>query len=112
MGRIPPDESHPLYGEWMAASIRILTARKKLEEISEADPEFAAVHSECEAAKAAYDAILTKIIERIVSGSQDASATVLSAISQSSISSRVAWALRAWLAVPDCAQFAGTSRRS
>jgi hypothetical protein len=50
MGCIPPDESHPLYPEWMAASIRFLAAKKKLEEIPEADPEFAVVHSECAAA--------------------------------------------------------------
>jgi len=62
MGSIPPDRSHPLYGEWIVASIRFLTAKKKLEDISEADPEYAAVHSECNAAEAAYQAILTKVI--------------------------------------------------
>jgi hypothetical protein len=64
VGSIPPDESHPLYPEWMAGSIQFLAAKKKLEEISEADPEFAAVHSECAAAKTVV--ILTKIISRAI----------------------------------------------
>jgi len=61
MGHIPPDEGHPLYDEWMAASIRFLNIEKKREAIAETDPEFAAVHSEWKAARAAYEQLLAKL---------------------------------------------------
>lgn len=61
MASIPPFKDHPLYEYWMAARTRFLKAAKKLDEISEGDPEFASVLSECDSARTAYDAILAKI---------------------------------------------------
>lgn len=62
MGRIPPDKDHPLYQDWTIAIDRFLNAVTLLEGFREADPEFAAVHSECEAARAAYEAMLDKLV--------------------------------------------------
>ena len=59
-GRIPPDESHPRYQEWLLASARNLTSEQKLAAMShipEADPEFAAAYAEWQAAKRDYEAM-------------------------------------------------------
>lgn len=64
MGSIPPNKAHPLYDVWIAASSRYLAAQKKLAALAEADPEYPAVHSECEVAWTAYEAILLQIIEQ------------------------------------------------
>jgi hypothetical protein len=64
-GRIPPDESHPRYREWLAASIRLLDSKKKLESMThvpETDSEFSAALLEWHAATRAYEAIVAKII--------------------------------------------------
>jgi hypothetical protein len=61
MGRIPPDENHPRYRDWLQASIRHLKAKQKLEAMSPSDPDYAAAHSEWQEAQAAYDAIVASI---------------------------------------------------
>jgi hypothetical protein len=63
MGRIPPDEKHPRYHDWLQASIRHLKAKRKLETMSQIDPDYAAAHSEWLAAKTAYEAIVAAITQ-------------------------------------------------
>lgn len=73
MGRIPPDKDHPLYEDWTATIDRFLNAVTLLEAFREDDPEFAAVHSECEAARKAYEAMLDRLMscEQVVTPFRD-----------------------------------------
>jgi hypothetical protein len=61
MGRIPPDENHPRYLDWLQASIRHLKAAEKLKTMSQSDPDYAAAFSEWQEAQAAYEAMVAII---------------------------------------------------
>lgn len=54
MGKIPPDKCHPLYGAWLAASVRCLEAMRRLDGLTEGDPEFEAARIEHDEAHAAH----------------------------------------------------------
>ena len=56
-GRIPPNESHPHYHDWLQASIRHLKAARRLRSMSQSDPEYAATLSEWQEAEAEYEGI-------------------------------------------------------
>lgn len=64
MGQIPPDETHPLYQEWLAAKDQYLAAMKKLVSLSaasESSPEFVAARSRMLEALAKFEAVGKKI---------------------------------------------------
>ena len=61
-GRIPPDENHSRYNDWLQASIRNLKAAQRLKTMSQSDPDYAAAHAEWLAAQTAYEAIVAQVI--------------------------------------------------
>jgi hypothetical protein len=60
-GCIPPAENHPLYQDWLQASIRHLKTKQRLEGMSHGDPHYAAAYLEGLAAQKAYEAIVEKV---------------------------------------------------
>ena len=65
MGRIPPDKDHPLYNEWLRASVRHLKTKQRLEGMSPDDPHYAAAYLECLGADKAYETMVAKITARV-----------------------------------------------